>query len=293
MIQRTPTGLMVQAALTRLDAARGELARATDRAGSQRAITLPSDDPSGTAQAMRIRAAVAANQQHARNIADANGWLATVDNALAATTDILHRVRDLTLQGANEGSMSATAREALAVELEGLATDLLAQANTRFLGRSVFAGTSDAAAAFDASFTSAGTGAAVERRIAEGTTVRVDADGTTVFGDGATSVFALVHTIAADLRAGVSVQPHLSALDGWREGVLAQQAATGAQQTQVMRAEELNMADAVTLETERSGVEDVDLAEAIMQLELQRTTYQAALAVTSRVLQPTLMDYLR
>lgn len=293
MIQRTPTGLMVQAALTRLDTARGELARATDRAGSQRAITLPSDDPSGTAQAMRIRAAVAANEQHARNIADANGWLATVDSALAATTDILHRVRDLTLQGANEGSISATAREALAVELEGLATDLLAQANTRFLGRSVFAGTSDAAAAFDASFTSTGTGAAVERRIAEGTTVRVDADGTAVFGNGAASVFALVHTIAADLRADVSVQPHLSALDGWRDGVLAQQAATGAQQTQVMRAEELNMADAVTLETERSGVEDVDLAEAIMQLELQKTTYQAALAVTSRVLQPTLMDYLR
>lgn len=293
MISRTPGSLMVDTALQRLDAARGELARRTDQASSRRAIQLPSDDPIGAAAAMRVRAAIAANTQHSRNIDDANGWLATVDGALAATTDILHRVRDLTLQGANQGTLSPVSREALAVELEGLADDLLAQANTRYLGRSVFAGTSDAAAAFTGALAHTGGGAAVERRIAEGTTVRVDADGATVFGSGGTSMFALVQSIAADLRAGVPVESHLAALDGWRDGVLTQHAVTGAVHNQVMRAEEINMADAVALEGERAGVEDIDLAEAIMHLELQQTTYQAALAVTARVLQPTLMDYLR
>ena len=39
--------------------------------------------------------------------------------------------------------------------------------------------------------------------------------------------------------------------------------------------------------------EDVDLAEVMMQLQLQQVAYQAALAATARVLQPSLADFLR
>ena len=48
-----------------------------------------------------------------------------------------------------------------------------------------------------------------------------------------------------------------------------------------------------TLEAQRSGIEDVDLAQAALSLKLQEVSYQAALSVTSKVLQHTLMDFLR
>ncbi|WP_353988004.1 flagellar hook-associated protein FlgL [Ruicaihuangia caeni] len=292
MISRTPGSLMASNALMNLNSARAELARRHEQASSQRALLAPSDDPAATATAMQVRSAISSNAQHARNLDDAKGWLSTVDGALASTTGILQHVRDLTVRGANQGALSSTAREAIAAELDGLADDLLAQANTQYLGRSVFAGTSGAGVAFTPAFAHTGTGSPVERRIADNTTVRVDADGAAIFGTGTGSIFALVRSIADDLRAGTPVGAHIGAVDSHLDSVLEHHAAVGARHNQIMRTEGLNMADAVSLEAARSGVEDVDLAEAIMNLQLQQTSYQAALHVTSRVLQPTLMDFL-
>ena len=40
-------------------------------------------------------------------------------------------------------------------------------------------------------------------------------------------------------------------------------------------------------------IENVDLAEATIQLKMQEVGYQAALGATSRVIQPSLLDFLR
>jgi flagellar hook-associated protein 3 FlgL len=47
------------------------------------------------------------------------------------------------------------------------------------------------------------------------------------------------------------------------------------------------------LQASLSDVENVDLAKATVDLQLQEVAYQAALATTGRVLQPTLLDFLR
>ncbi len=49
----------------------------------------------------------------------------------------------------------------------------------------------------------------------------------------------------------------------------------------------------LSLKSTLSGVEDIDLPKTIMDLQLQQTTYQAALSATAKVLQPSLMDFLR
>ena len=47
------------------------------------------------------------------------------------------------------------------------------------------------------------------------------------------------------------------------------------------------------LTTGISGIEDIDLAETILELQMQEVAYQGSLGAASRVLQPTLMDFLR
>jgi flagellar hook-associated protein 3 FlgL len=42
-----------------------------------------------------------------------------------------------------------------------------------------------------------------------------------------------------------------------------------------------------------SDVEDIDLPQTITELQLQQTAYQAALAAGARVVQPSLIDFLR
>lgn len=262
-------------------------------------ITLPSDDPAGTSDALRLRAEKRAAEQYARNADDGNAWLTTVDSALQSSLTALRRARDLAVTGTN-GAMGPTSREALAVEVEGIRDGLIEQANASYLGRSVFAGTSDAGRAFSGStgtppYTFSGTsGATVDRRISAQTTVRVDADGAAVFGAGATSVFALLDQVAATLRTtGGDPSSHLDAIDAHMENMLTQLSDVGARQNRVMTAQVELKSTQQGLRTQLSSVEDLDLAEVILELQMQEVSYQGALGAAAKVLQPSLMDFLR
>lgn len=293
MISRVTAQTMSQASLRNLQSNLSALARLQEQATSQRAFLAPSDNPSAAATTLAVHAAQDRNQQHARNIDDAIAWVATADSAISESTTLLQRVRVLTVQGANDVSMDATAKEAIAVELEGLRDELLARANTSLLGRSVFAGTSDTGRAFEPDYTHNGVpGAEVTRRIADGVSVRVDADGAAVFGEGDQSVFALIDDIVADLRGGVNVGARLDQIDERMTAMLSAQGAIGARQAQIERTQEATLDESVSLETRRSAVEDVDSVEILVQLQAQELVYRSALQVTSRVLQPTLMDFL-
>ena len=58
-------------------------------------------------------------------------------------------------------------------------------------------------------------------------------------------------------------------------------------------AQSANEKTVMDLKGQISAVEDIDLAEIIVELQTQEVAYQAALGATSRVLQPSLMDFLR
>src|SRR5690606_24330131 len=107
------------------------------------------------------------------------------------------------------------------------------------------------------------------------TTVQVDIDGREVFGEGPTSGFAVIDTIVAELRSGTNVNPRIAELDTHLTAMLGVHGTVGARHAQLLRAEETTLEQAGALEAQRSGIEDVDLGEAILQLKLQETTYQA------------------
>jgi flagellar hook-associated protein 3 FlgL len=293
MVNRVTSQTRMANSQRNLQSSAALLAKLQDTATSLKKIARPSDDPTGTAASMRVRAAQSATAQFGRNVDDGTGWLATVDSTLTASSDILHQVRDLTVQGANDGALTPTGKEAIAIALESLRADLLNQANTSYQGRTVFAGNSDAGVAFNADLSFNGTGTPVLRQIDTNATVQVDADGAAVFGTGAGSVFALIDNIVADLRSGVNVSSQLTAIDGHLTSVANAQSAVGSRQNQVTAAKDSIMQKTGALEAQRAGIEDVDIGQIVLQLKQQEVTYQSALAVTARTLQPTLMDFLR
>jgi flagellar hook-associated protein 3 FlgL len=279
-----------------------------NRLSGNKRITKPSDDPAGTASALALRSSLRQTEQHGRNIADGLGWLTTVDTALTTSLSAIGKARDLTVQGSNTGALTPEAREALAVELEGLRDSLVSQANAGYMGRSVFAGTANTGVAISVVPAADGaprtyvphgaSGAPVERRINAETTVRVDVDVTAAFGvddpvAGTTSVFATIDRIAATLRAGGNPSTELTALDRHRDAMLGQLSAAGARHNQVQAAQTDALTITTELRTQLSSVEDADLAASIVELQMQEVAYQAALGATGRVLQPTLMDFLR
>jgi len=293
MLTRVTNQMTALQSQQHLQAGSVRLAQAQERATSLDKLSRPSDDPTATADALRVKSLQSAHAQHTRNVADGDGWLSTTDSALIAADSLMAKVRELTLQGAN-GSLSPNAKEAVAVELEGLKADLLGVANTSINGRSVFAGTSDAGVAFRADYSWTGTaGSSVTRRIGPETTVAVDSDGSAAFGTGASSVFALIDDIATSLRSGGDVASHLTTVDARVSGLRSVQSDMGARHAQLLRAEDTLMDTKVTLEAQRAGLEDLDLGQAVLDLQLQNNSYQAALQVTAKVLQVSLMDFLR
>lgn len=296
MISRTSNLTLTRNAQQNLQANISRLAKLQEQAQTSAAINRPSDNPSGTADALKVRGEIRANTAYKNNIGDANSWLATVDAAMSRTTEILTKIKDLAITAASATTTPAS-KAAIATEVEGLKADLLAQANTSHMGRNVFAGNSDAGAAVKvdstvdpATYTFTGaTDGPVTRRLDANTTVRVDASAQAVFGD----VFTKLDSLVTDLRANGDISKHLAGLDASRDTVLSQQTDVGIRHARVLKAEETNMEQAVSLETRRSGIEDLDTATVIMDLKLQELAYQSSLAVTAKVLQPTLMDFLR
>jgi flagellar hook-associated protein 3 FlgL len=261
---------------------------------SGKKINVPSDDPAGASDMLRLRGDQRAVTQYARNASDGDSWLTTVDSALGSSLAALRRARDLTIQG-GDGALGPTSREALAAEIEGLRDTLLDQANSTYVGRKVFAGTSNDPVAFapDYSFTGAAGAKPVERRIGDTTTVRVDSDGATVFGTGDSSVFARLDKIAATLRAGGDPTSQLADIDTHMEAMLTEVSSVGARHAQVIAATSALQGQELTVKSQLSGIEDIDLAEVILELQMQEVAYQGALGAAGKVLQPSLMDFLR
>jgi len=294
MITRTTSSMMQSAALRNLQAGIGNLAKMQDQATSQKVLSASSDDPVAAAKILSVHAEQARNDQYARNVNDGLTWVTTVDTALSSVTALLNRARDLTLQGANSGAMGQESREAIATELDSIRAELVGQANSKVMGRYVFAGTSQDAAFNPTTYAFSGTpGSEVVRRVSDGETVRVDVDGASVFGEGATSVFALLDQISSDLRAGVNIGSHVGDIDATLSKVLGAQGTVGARQAQIERARDATAGALVDLETQRTELEDVDAVDVLVRLQSAQLVYQTAMQVTARVQQTSLMEYLR
>ena len=263
---------------------------------SGRLISAPSDSPTGTNKAMQIRADQTAAAQQNRNIADAKSWLDQTDSALREMSDTARRVRDLTVQGLNTGFSTAGSMQALSAETASLREGLLSLANVSVQGRPLFGGVTPGAKAYD-STTGAwlGTaGAPIERRISDAETLRVDLTGPEAFGTPGNDLFAIVGRIADHMVTDPSLlAADLTDLDVAMKAMTAAQANVGARASRLERVEQVNADRQLTLHSALAETENIDLPNTIMNLEMQKVGYEAALAATAKALQPTLLDFLR
>ena len=294
MIGRVTTQTIFHDNARNLQTAIANLAAAQNTATTQSKLNLPSDDPSAVASALQVRGALKAVDQYGRNISDANGWLTSADNALSQTYSMLKTVRDSVIQGAN-GSMSQSARNDIATQLESIRDALLGQANTTFLGRSIFAGSSDAPQAFStAGYAFNGVpGSSVDRRVGDGQSVRVDVDGSAVYGNGATSMFSDLDTIINDLRTSGNLTADIGLVDARMKAVSTAQSQVGSQLSAVQNAQNANASQLALLQGKKSDIEDVDTGQSILNLTMMNNVYTASLMVTAKSLQTSLMDFLR
>jgi flagellar hook-associated protein 3 FlgL len=267
--------------------------RLQEQLSSGRQLGRPSDSPTGTVSALRLRADLRRGEQLVRNANDGIGWLATADTTLTQGLEALGRVRELALRGRN-AAMGDEDRAAIATEVEGLRDHLLALANTTYLGRPIFSGTSAAPAAYDATGTYQGDTGAISRTVLDGVSVQVNVTGPEVFGPAGADVFAVLTDLADHLRLDpAQLDGDVTAIDARMLDLKTGLAQVGARYHQVETMRDRTEGARLDAQNALAEVESVDLPKAITELKLQEVAYQAALAATARVIQPSLVDFLR
>ncbi|SCX38331.1 flagellar hook-associated protein 3 FlgL [Klenkia marina] len=272
------------------------VAKLNDQISSGKAITRPSDSPSGTATAMRTRDELATNDQHTANISQASTALAAADGALATMGDLLRKVRDLTTQGANTGAQSAESRKALSVEVAGLRDGLLAMANRTVDGRPVFGGATSGIQAYDptsGAFTGR-SGIAQEVRVSSSETVRTDVDGPGAFGADPDNLFALVSRIAGEMVSSPDdLHASIADVDTALRRLTTARTEVGVRVNRLDTVKAVNADVALSLNSQLGDVEGIDTAKAYLELKLRQNSYEAALNISAQSVQTSLVDFIR
>lgn len=297
IIGRVTQRSMAAQTMTNLQGNLNRMAELQERMSSGKQISRPSDSPTGTVSAMQLRGEIRDNQQWSRNADDGLGWLGTIDTALTAAMESTRRARNLTVGGLNDGALSPAAAEAIALEIDSLRSGLIGLANTRYLDRPVFGGTTNGTQAYDDAGTYAGpvTSPPVLRTVGAGTTVRVDQTGPEVFGPAGSDVFTVLSDISAALRSGdaTALRAGLGSLDTAMNRISGKLAESGAAYNRLEQLQTAADDRALTLRTALSDIEDIDLPATIVELSLAQVAQEAALAATQRVITPSLVDFLR
>jgi flagellar hook-associated protein 3 FlgL len=260
-------------------------------------LTRPSDSPTGTVTSLQLRGEVRATQQYARNADDGLGWLGTIQDQLGDASTSIIRVRDLSLQSLNTTYTTDESRQALAVEIDQIKETLIGQANTKFMDRPVFGGTIPGGAAYDKTGNWVGNENQTTRTVGPNAKVRIEMTGPEVFGKDTepTQLFKVLDALSTAIKANDhdGIEAGLENLDSAHSLLKSALSDVGARYNRVEQMKQSADDHLLSVSSQLSDIEDVDLPKAIMELQIQQTSYQAALAATAKVIQPSLIDFLR
>jgi flagellar hook-associated protein 3 FlgL len=300
---RVSSATLHEATLQHIRDAQSRIARLQTQIASGRRIERPSDDAAGAIRAIEVRAAMRARTQWSRNLTLARQHVNATENALDAVSTIAAEARVIAVQ--SDGSQTDDALAARAAQINGLLESLLSEANQSQDGVHLFAGSDTRQAPLEAQRDAQGDIAGVvlrsraplgelRREVAEGAVVSVNAGPGEVFGADL-ELFENLISLRDALRAGdrdaaAALQPRL---DEDLERIGIAQTVNGVLTQRLDHLEERLEQETLQLEAARSAVEDVDLAQAVIDYQEEQAVLEAALSLSARLLDMTLARYLQ
>ncbi|WP_411333949.1 flagellar hook-associated protein FlgL [Metabacillus indicus] len=266
-----------------------------DQLATGKKINRPSDDPVVAMKGMHYRTNLTEVEQYQRNISEAYQWMENSEAGIEQGTQVLQRVRELVVQASN-GTNSPEDLKAIGAEIKQLKEDLVGSANTQVAGNYIFNGTETKKAPVtlnpDGTVTVLVDKSPFEVEVSKGVSLKANINSDNVFSE---DLFAVVGSIEKAMSSGdaSSLDGLLSDLDGKMDAMTAERAELGARYNRLELIEDRVMKQEVVSTRILSENEDADLEKVIMSLTAQESLHRAALSVGARIMQPTLMDFLR
>ncbi|MEE8421782.1 MAG: flagellar hook-associated protein FlgL [Dehalococcoidia bacterium] len=288
--QQMANRLLSQLALTQR-----RLLGAQERVATGRRIERPSDDPIGAARVMATRTELDRSQQYGRNISIALGELAATESALARLADVLARVSELAVQAAN-ASVGGPERALIAEEVSVLITEAIDVGNASHAGHYIFAGQLTSTAPYSPDnpttptvVTYQGDTGRIDREVAEASRLSINITGNRM------QPFAALITFRDNLLANdaTAIGNDSAALEVQLDNAIALRAEIGASMQRAEAAASRLLDEEARLRTQLFEIEEVDLSQAIVELQMSETAYQAALGIAGRMFNLSILDFLR
>lgn len=310
----------------------GKMSKLQDQINSGSKINRPSDDPVIAVKGMGYRRELGRIEQYTSNMNEVNNWLDASDESLDQVGTQLKRVRELVVQAAN-GTNSQDEREKIKTEIDQIRQQFQDVGNTKIADRYIFSGTNTGKALFgpdtdangnkkiNADYTDIVTNTIVATsatdgklnapngevkiEIYDGIQMQVNVAGADLFGN-LDALMGKISDILDPNRSPLATSEEISdALGGFsststsddittlHNKVLEAQANIGSRQNRVEIMENRLSNRNVSVTKQMSLNEDVDYAQAITEMVTHESIHQAALSVGAKIIQQTLVDFIR
>jgi flagellar hook-associated protein 3 FlgL len=293
---RVTNQTMLRRSLANLEFNAQRLMTLQEQLATGKRVNRPSDDPSSAAQALDYRSTILLQDQYSESIDAALRRLNTTDVAYGTVTDILQRAHELSVAGS--GLLSADEMRAMAAEVDQLLGQAIQVGNTSIGNVYIFGGHQTTSPPFTAvgspptAVTYNGDVGLTATEIAPGQTIDMNVPGS----DGFPAVFDALISLRDNLNAGDSnavTTTDVAQIGAALEGILELRGLVGARINRLERDQEGIDEAQIAVRKLLSEVEDADVADLIVKLTTQQTVYEASLKTAARIVQPTLLDFLR
>lgn len=274
---------------------------------SLKEVDKSSDNPLLVSKIMNLNVSIAQNKTYAQEIKDSISWSNTQDSALDSVGKSMHRIRDL-IQASGTATAGKDEVNANKNEIQQELRSIVDALNTNFDGRYVFAGKNTTEAPFevlenvDGEVTGImykGTEDNLPREIADGVSIGLVTNGKKIIEADGEEFNTLISDMMHALNFGEDGQKDalsgslMERIDKMSTNFVDNRTNIGAVTNRLKSAEARNEAEKIDLSQSLSERQDVDIAEKYMKYQNQMLAYQTTMAMGTKIMQTTILDYVR
>ncbi len=302
------TTLYFDRATQQLGNVQGELARTQEQLSTGKQIVKPSDSPDKASLVTRLESELARQASYQNTLKSVNTRLQSEETALKNTSDVLLRIKELSIQAASD-SLAPADRQSLALEVSSLKEQILSLANTQDTnGNYLFSGSRVGQPAFgqDASGKIVYQGDQARMKVAVGDNRRMNMNmpGSDAFvkvvrtdtkGEKtAVGFFRVLDDLSNAIKNSdhTKMQNGIAEIDSLQQGTSDALAQVGTDMNVVDM--QNSVLDEVTLrlKTTKSDTEDLDYTSAITKMNKDQLALEAAQSSFAKISQLSLFKYM-
>lgn len=281
------------------------MGRLQDQLTTQKKVNRPSDDPVVAMKGMAFRMQVDKVEQYQRNLGEVHNWLDTSDDALDQVGEALKRLQELVVDASND-TKTQDDREKILKEIEQLRTQIQDLANTKVGDKHLFSGTNTGTPLFvDGEMVDAANYPGLDNDVTigvfDGVQLKVNTNGHELFSEIDDMMNKIINKFdkvdedgnPIDDPTGEEISSFLADIDKQQNAVLEARADIGARQNRAEMMEHRLDTQEVISKKQMSENEDIDIEQVITEMITQESVHRVALSVGARIIQPSLVDFLR